>query len=568
MKSSNIVIINAKVYTMNKYNEIKEAIVIKDSKIMYVGDNIKAKDYINSVTQVIDAKGKIVLPGFIDSHIHPPGTALTELYEVSLYELNNIQDYKDKIKEFINNNDDLDIVYGKGWSLGNFEGEELAKGPKKEHLDEISKDIPIVLRSYDGHMLWLNSKAFEQFNITKYTQQPDGGTIEINDETKELWGTLKESATYIIKEHRYSANQYKRAYEIFQKKMHKYGITSILSISGLRWELSPNDYAKIYDQIDKENNLKIRVSNAVTIFPEDDIKEQIENIKKIRDDYKSNYFKTITIKILGDGVVEGSTANLLKPYEIYSDKGKDYCGEFLWDKDKLVEAIKLSNENGFSVHIHSIGDASTKKVLDAMDVLYKDKKDKNFRNTITHLQLVDKDDIKRFKELDVIASVQPYWHLKAPRWWDIVEYNLLGERAEYEYPLKSFLKENVIIASSSDHSVTLEPNPIQAIECGVTRNLFDASYYDIEDIEDMDDERYLLNKEERISVYDMVKSFTINGAYAIFRDDEVGSIEVGKYADIIFINKDIFNINPVDIEKAKVVMTFFNGELVYSNIDS
>lgn len=566
MKNSYIVILNAKVYTMNENDEIKEAIVIKDSKIVYVGENIKAKEYITYAKQVINLEGKIVLPGFIDSHIHPPGTALTELYEVSLYELNNLKDYKDKIREFINNNKDIDIVYGKGWSLGNFEGEELSKGPKKEHLDEISKDIPIVLRSYDGHTIWLNSKAFERFNITKDTQAPECGKIEINDETKELWGTLKEAATYIIKEQNYSANQYKKAYDIFQKKMHKYGITSILSISGLKWELNPNDYSKIYEQLDKENNLKIRVSNAVTVFPDDDIKVQIENIKNIRANYNSRYFKTTTVKILGDGVVEGSTANLLLPYEKYCGKGEKYFGEFLWETKKLIEVIKLSNENKFSVHVHSIGDASTKKVLDAMEVLYKDKDGINFRNTITHLQLVDKKDIKRFKELDVIASVQPYWHLKAPIWWDVVEHKLLGERAEYEYPLNSFLKENVIIASSSDHSVTLEPNPLQAIECGVTRNLFDANYYKIDDIDDMDDERYLLNKKERISVYDMVKSFTINGAYAIFREDEVGSIEVGKYADIIVVDKDIFNMKPIDIEKAKVLMTFFDGELVYNNI--
>ena len=140
---------------------------------------------------------------------------------------------------------------------------------------------------------------------------------------------------------------------------------------------------------------------------------------------------------------------------------------------------------------------------------------------------------------------------------------MLGNRAKYEYPLNSFIKEGVTITSSSDHSVTLEPNPFYAIEAGVTRNLYNSKYFGVEDINNIEDERYLLNKDERISVMDMLKSFTINGAYAIFRDNEVGSIEVCKYADLIIIDRDIFNIDPIDIEKTKVLMTFFDGKIVY-----
>ena len=209
-----------------------------------------------------------------------------------------------------------------------------------------------------------------------------------------------------------------------------------------------------------------------------------------------------------------------------------------------------------------MGDGSTKKVLDAIEKTYK-LNNKNFRNTITHLQLVDKNDIKRFKNLNIIAAVQPYWHLKGPKWWEEVDYKLLGERAIEEYPLNSFIKENVIITSSSDHSVTPVPNPFYAIEAGVTRNLYNHNYFCVEDIKDMDDERYLLNKAERATVKDLVRSFTINGAYQIFREKEIGSLEIGKYADFIIIDRDIFNINPIDIENTKVLQTFFNGKLVY-----
>lgn len=573
MQYATTVIKNAKIYTIDNQNSIKEAMAIDNDKIICVGSNEEVEKYINKESEIIDAGGNVVLPGLIDSHIHPPGTALVELYEVSLYGLHTVEEYKEAIKEFIKNNPHIKTVYGRGWSLGAFVGEELAKGPKKEHLDEVSKEIPIVLRAYDGHTIWINSKAMGIFNISINTPCPEGGKIEINHETNELWGTLKESATHLIKEHDYTDEEYSNAFEVFQEKMHEYGITSILAMSGLNWGIRP----KVYKDLYKQNKLKMRISNSIIIFNGEDYKSQIDKIKRVKEGYDCDYFKTTTVKLLGDGVVEGSTAYLLKPYEKGAKRGDNYYGDFLWSDEDLEKTIKYANDNDFSIHVHSVGDGSTRKVLDAIEKSYHLNKDfneinksnnekvPNFRNTITHLQLVDKNDIKRFKDLNIIAALQPYWHLKGPKWWEEVDYKLLGERAKEEYPLKSFINENVIITSSSDHSVTPIPNPFYAIEAGVTRNLYNHNYFGVKDIKDMDDERYLLNKSERGSVEDLVRSFTINGAYQIFRENEIGSIEAGKYADFIIIDKDIFNINPIDIENTKVLKTFFNGKLVYDN---
>ncbi|WP_434799306.1 amidohydrolase [Terrisporobacter vanillatitrophus] len=561
MKYATTVIKNAKIHTIDNQNSIKEAMAINDDKIIYVGSNEGVEKYINKESKIIDANNNMILPGFIDSHIHPPGTALVELYEVSLYGLHSVEEYKKTIREFIKNNPHAKAVHGRGWSLGAFEGEELAKGPKKEHLDEVSKELPIILRAYDGHTLWINSKAMEVFNINENTPCPEGGKIEINNETNELWGTLKETATQLVREDDYTDEEYANAFELFQEKMHEYGITSILAMSGLNWGIMPEVYKELYNK----NKLNMRISNSVIIYGEEHWKAQGDKIKKIKEDYDCDYFKTTTIKLLGDGVVEGSTAYLLEPYEVGAKRGDNYYGEFLWNDEDLINCIKYANDNNFSIHVHSVGDGSTRKVLDAIEKTYElsGKFDVNFRNTITHLQLVDKNDIKRFKDLNVIAALQPYWHLKGPKWWEEVDYKLVGDRAEEEYPLKSFLNEGVIITSSSDHSVTPVPNPFYAIEAGVTRNLYNHKYFGVDDITDMDDERYLLNKNERGTVEDLVRSFTINGAYQIFRENEVGSLEVGKYADFIIIDRDIFSVNPVDIENTKVLKTFFNGKLVY-----
>lgn len=189
MEYSNTIVKNVKIYTIDNKNSIQEAIAIKDDKIIYVGSNEGVNKFINDKSKIIDAKNNILLPGFIDSHIHPPGTALTQLYEVSLYGLNSIEEYKEAIREYIRKNPNIKAVYGRGWSLGIFEGEELVKGPKKEHLDEISKDIPIILKSYDGHTIWLNSEAMKRFNININTPCSEGGKIEINEKNNELWGT-------------------------------------------------------------------------------------------------------------------------------------------------------------------------------------------------------------------------------------------------------------------------------------------------------------------------------------------------------------------------------------------
>lgn len=574
-----VIILNAKIYTVDYDNSVKEALVIDGNKIAYVGTNEGAQEFIDrslalgesiefvdlmsaldsdevkGSLKVIDLQGHAVLPGLIDSHIHPPGTALTDLYEVSLYGLNSVDECKDAIRTFIEINKVIDAVYGRGWSLGIFKGDEVSKGPRKEHLDEVSIDIPIILRAYDGHTLWLNSKAFEKFGIDKNTPCPAGGKIEIDDDTKEVWGTLKESATHLVKEGEYTDYQYQKAFELFQKKMHKFGVTSILSLSGFKWGIQPQVYKKLID----ENKLKMRISAGFSISPEEDPIEQINRIKAIRDNFDSDYFKTTTVKLLADGVVEGTTASLIEPYELEAGKGNDYCGEFLWDRDKLPIAIEKANREGFSIHVHSVGDNATKTMLDAIEEV----EDSNHRNALTHLQLVRAEDIDRFKKLNVIASVQPYWHMKGPNWWDVVDYKLVGKRAEVEYPLNSFVKAGVKIASSSDHSVTPIPNPFFAMQAGVTRNLYNAGYFGARDVKDMDEPQWLLNKDERVSVEEIVRSFTINGAYLIFRDGEIGSIEVGKCADFIVLDRDIFEINPVDIGNTQVLMTFFDGKVVY-----
>ncbi len=557
---ADIVLINGVIYTVDNNNNIYTALAIKNNKIIYVGDCKKAKKFITNKTQVIDLQGKMVLPGFWDTHTHPPGTALTDLYQASLYRTKSIEECIKKVKDFIKDNPHMDIIYGVGWSISIFEKEELILGPKKEHLDRISTEIPIILRSCDGHTIWLNSKAFEKFNITKDTKSPNGGIIELNPNTKELWGSLKEEATMLIPDPKYSKEQYIKALQKFQENMHSYGITGILAMSNSTYGMTP----KTYTDLEKLNKLKLRVEYATLLTPDENLEDKINKIKRNKDTLKSKYLKRNTVKIFADGVIECGTARLKDGYKNEQESNYKNYGEFLWDFEKLKQAITTINKEGLQTHIHSIGDESTSIVLDAIEYSRSKLKIGDYRDTITHLQLVHKEDIKRFSNLGVIANIQPYWHFKMPGWWENIETKFLGNKSKEQYPLKSFIKEGVVVSSSSDHYVTDKPNPFYGIQTGVTRNIYDANGFGVKPINHMNDKTYLLNKEERASIDDMIRSFTINGAYTTFMEKQCGSIEVGKYADIIVIDKNILAINPINIENIKVVMTFVDGEMVYS----
>lgn len=557
---ADLVLTNGIVYTADEQDTVYQAVAVKGNKIIFTGSNTKVQRYIGKETEIIDLQGKMVLPGMIDSHIHPPGLSLLDLYEVQLFNINSVEGYVQAVKDFIACHPDAQAIYGRGWSWGILTGDELTKGPRKEYLDAVAKDIPVVLRANDGHTLWVNSKALEINHVTAETKVPNGGVIEKDDSSGELWGTLKEWAMWLIALPQYSLAQYTTAMIAFQKKMHTFGITSILCMASLPFEI----ILRACDEMQKEGQLQLRVRGAMTVQAKEDLYKQIEHIKTLQTQYNTPLLQVITAKFFTDGVIEGGTSYLLEPYTLKAGKGDHYYGDFLWDMEKLKHAFCVANQCGLQIHVHSTGDASTRNVLDALEYAGSEVSTADYRNTITHLQLVDENDILRFKELNVIASVQPYWQFKGPKWWHTVDYQFLGERANREFPLGAFFKNDIIVASSSDYPATAVPNPLLAIEIGVTRNIDNGTFYGVEDITDMDDEKYLLNKGERATVRQMIKSFTINGAYSLFMEREIGSIEVDKIADMVVLDRNLLEVNPIEIDKIKVVMTFFDGKLVYA----
>ena len=549
---------NGEIYTADENDTFVEAVAVKDGKIIFAGSAADAEAYIGSKTQVNDLDGKFMMPGMTDSHLHAPGTMMTALFEIDLNGILTEADTMKTIKDYVDGHPDMDVYYGSGFSIGAFSGQEVAKGPTKERLDAIS-DKPIIIMSYDGHVAWLNSAAFEYCGITKDTVPPAGGTIEKTADG-ELWGTLKELAQELLVPQEYTDEQFEEGYAAFIDSQVALGY---VGLTDMTQGITAVDQKDVFKAMDEAGELKMYITSNTVMDPNKDYEAQIDAAIEVRDSYQTETYKKISLKFFADGVIEGVTGYLLEPYTAAS--GKDnFVSEPLWDPDTMKEAFKYALSKGFQIHVHSIGDAATRQTLDAFEYAQAENGDADYRNVITHNQLVADEDVLRFGELGIIASLQPYWAFKEPYWWEVVDQPLMGtERAESEYPMQSFIDAGAILVSSSDHPVTPINNPFWAIEVGVTRNLENAEYYGVEDITDMDDPTWLLDKTERVSLENMIKSFTINAAFQNFRDDISGSIEVGKYADFAVLDQNLFEINPIDIDKTLVLSTVFHGEEIY-----
>jgi len=550
---------NATVWVGNSSETVATALAVTGGHIVAVGSDADVMAHAGRDTEVEDLRGAFVMPGFIDSHAHAPGTALSDLYDVSLYACKTPEACLRAVRRFIRDNPDAEEIRGAGWDISGFTDKELIHGPRKSRLDEISSVLPIMLCSYDGHTVWLNSAAFARYGITQFTPNPAGGVIERDPHTGALWGTLKEEAAKLLPPRAYSAQQYMRALKLYQTRMHRYGITGVMSIRGSGLGAP----AEVFAQLEAERELELRINYAQEIHPEFSVAKQVASLKELKARCDGALFKVTTAKFFADGVIEGGTAFLHAPYAAKVGRESDENNDALWGLKDMAAAFSEVHRAGFQLFTHSIGDASTRRVLNALRLAgasgWSDA-----RPVITHLQLVRTQDIRRMKRLGVVASVQPFWHMKEPNWWQRVDATMLGpRRATREYPLRSLFDAGLTVASSSDHPITVEPDPLVAVEIGVTRNLAAAKWYGVKDIARAESKKHLLGKGQRVAVDKMLASYTRNGAILLGREKVCGSLVPGLAADFIVLDSDPRTVPPVDIEKCEVLRTYFNGRMVW-----
>jgi predicted amidohydrolase YtcJ len=536
---ADLVLKNGLVYTVDAARSRVQALAVKGGRFLYVGTDKGASRFIGKDTRVMDLGGKLVLPGFIDSHCHP-SAAVQQFGAAPLTGLRSLQDYQKAIRDFMASHPGLKVVRGRGWSNTVF-GE---RGPTKEMLDEVVKDIPASMNSEDGHSKWVNSLALRLAGVTRKTKSPEGGVIERDPRTGEPNGTLRESAARLLAGviPDFTEAELAGGIEEYQKMALGFGITTAHEAEvGLTEDAS----LAAFDALEREGKLLMRFRASIYVDPTLG-PGQTEALVLERAKHTGPLFQTNAAKIFVDGVVEGGTAFLKEPYA----HKPGFRGEPLWKLADLAAACQALDKAGFQLHFHAIGDAAVAEALDGIAAADKANGRRDRRPLITHLQLVLPEDILRFKDLGTVAVPQPFWFMKDDYYTNIQVPFLGQKRADEEYPMESFFKAGVPVASSSDYPVTIPCDPLRAIQIGITRTRPGDS-----------GPGNVLWPSERASLEQMLASFTIFGAFANFLEKETGSIEPGKSADLVVLDRNLFETPVEDIGGAKVVWTVFRGKI-------
>ncbi len=554
MNAADTVIRNAFVYTVDPSASVAQAVGIKDGRIVYVGSDAGAQPLIGSQTEVLDLGGKMVLPGFIDSHMHNPEGATLPLFEVSLAEGMPVDEYAPTIKAFAQAHPELALIRGAGWDDSYY---SLA-GPSKEQLDEAVPDRPAIIRSCSFHSLWCNSRALELAGITKDTPSPPYGAIEKDPETGEPTGTLHESAQDLLVSRLpdYSIDQYVQGFEEFQKNVT--GPCGITGCFDARYALRQGNALQALTLLENEGRLHVRFRGALYIDPAESVDGQLDQAVTIRARHHGPLFQTNSVKFFADG--SGYGIYLHEPFtNVPPGYASNYRGYPGWDPEAMKEAAVKAALLGFHLHFHAIGDAAASMSLDAIAAAEKAVGNKDIRAAITHLFLVDDVDKQRLADLRVAAVLQPVWMQKDPYFYQGYLPQLGPDRCARLMPLKSLFDRGILVASSTDFPITNPPSPLDGIAIGALRwhPLLSAA-------------GDVWTPAERASVHQMIESYTINGARANFLETDTGSIEVGKWADLVVLNENILESPPESIGfnwmgggTAKVLMTLFCGKTVY-----
>ena len=532
------VFVNGSIYTMDGARRAGRAVARAGGRLGYVGHDQGARERAGEGTRVVDLGRRMMLPGFQDVHIHPIGGGI-EAAACDLNELTTLDQYLEAIRRYAQENPDEEWILGGGWSMSVF-------GPganaSRELLDQAVPDRPVYLTSADGHSAWVNSKALEVAGITADTEDPVDGVIDRGPQGEPL-GSLHEGAMYLVGRHTPEVNFETRTdglkYAIGM--LNEYGITSIQDANVDR------DALEAYRALDERGELTLRVVGSQW-WDRQRGPEQIAEFEELRREYTGGRLRASTVKIMQDGVMENFTAVMLEPY-----LGKDTRGIPMVPPEALKTAVTELDARGFQVHFHAIGDGAIRQALDSIEAARRANGNTDHRHHISHLEVIHPDDVPRFRRLGAVANFQPLWAYADSYITDLTIPFIGPERTRWLYPIASVHRSGGMIAFGSDWSVSTA-NPFHQIETAVTRMGAGGDT----------DEPFL--PEQRIELPLALAAFTINAAYVNHHEAHTGSIETGKYADLIVLDRNLFDIAPEDISETSVLVTLVEGEVVYGDL--
>lgn len=523
---------NGKIYTLNGAQTWASAIYINDGIIEYVGTDEEAEEYASEDAEWIDLEGAFVMPGIHDVHMHPLEAASENFKFIVDENETDPENYANDVAQAIIENP------GEGWLLGwghLLETVLEAERDPKSIIDDVAPNRPVAIMEQTSHSIWCNSKALELLGFTANTPNPVGGIIMRND-ADEPNGILIDNAGELLMQLALAPtaqgmeNDYDGLVNFALPELAKNGITSICEARTF-WKRNQQDTWK---QIEADDELTVRVNLGLWAYPAENDATQIAKLKSLYSDNPNSLLKINQIKVYADGIIHNTTAAMHDDYLV------DYFGEATnnglnyFAPDRLAQYIAELEDVGFDFHIHALGNRGVHEALNAIAT----GGTANGRHRLTHVEYVDPEDYGRFAQLNVTADAQVVGDFTQPAHWNDNDYLVGAALANNIIPLKAFKQANARITLSSDWDVS-DLNPFVGIQNAVTRS------------------------PQELSLEDALKAYTINAAYVMRQEDIVGSLEVGKEADFIVLDRNLFEIPTNQISQTKVDMTYLQGELVY-----
>ena len=536
---------NAKAYTLNTLAPWADTVLVRDDRIVYAGDATGAADMIGDTTLVNDLDGKLLLPGFIDSHAHPVagGAYATAL---SLDTFGTIEDWVAAIDAYAKDNPELPVIFGYGFLATTFG----PVGPTRQLIDAVVPDRAVFIMDEGFHGAWANTAALKVLNITQDTADPvPEFSYYKRDGNGDATGYLLEGTAGMAMETLDVITQdvIVAGTELVIDIMNSYGITAVFDAGA---DSGAEELKFVLESLEASGELSLRIVGSSRA----DTAEQAATAVDVAEEWgrtiKGERYHYNTLKIMNDGTIESRTAAMFEDYQ--GEPGNS--GSTVFTEEQLTDMITDAASRNIDVHVHALGERAVHESLNAIEVARAKHVASATRYTLTHIEVITTQDVPRFGGLDVMAQSTPFW----------ASYDTYGEQFVSEDQFNRFwlfkgLKDTgARLTFGSDYPSTgagIEGlSPILQIEIGHTRQWAGEPDAPVQPPES-----------ERLSVESLVKGYTIDAAYQLHMEDEIGSIEVGKKADLVVLDQNIFAVDPYSIHETKVLLTMMDGDIVYED---
>ncbi|HEX8424303.1 MAG TPA: amidohydrolase [Pyrinomonadaceae bacterium] len=530
--NADLVIVNANVHTLDKARPLVEAVAVYGNRIAAVGTSAEMRKLAGAQTRIIDARGALVLPGFNDAHVHFIDGG-SHLASVQLRDAASPSEFAERIRQFAAKTPKGRWIMGGDWDHERWPGAPL---PTKELIDKFTPDHPVFVNRLDGHMSLANSVALKLAGVTRETKDPDGGLIVRDPQTGEPTGVLKDAAMSFVnaKIPDPTFDEKLDAARAATEHAASLGVTSVQDMS------AGNDVG-VLQTLAARGELKTRVY-AVSPLP---LWERLSRTG-VRAVFGGDVLRVGGLKGFADGSLGSTTALFFEPYND-APATRGLPSDEMFPEGEMLKRIEGADRAGLQVMIHAIGDSANDQVLSLYERVAKSNGARDRRFRIEHAQHIRPQDIARFGRGGVIASMQPYHAIDDGRW---AEKRIGHERARSTYAFRALLDTGATLAFGTDWYVA-PLNPMLGIYAAATRRTLD----------DKNPQGWI--PEQKITVEEAVRAYTVGSAYAEFAEQAKGTLAPGKLADIVILSQDIFRINPVEIERTKVRLTIMDGKVVY-----